>query len=566
MHPHGRLDSRWSIDLPWAGTVQPDLRHPVQPESAAIHGSIHCAVPTAWARRLVIQYSFEMVRAWSRRKFLRQVAWSGTALAAPAILTRSGRAAERPNILFSIADDQSYPHAGAYGARFISTPGFDRVASEGVLFRHAFVSSPSCCPSRGSILTGQPFYRLREASMNHTIWPGGIPVYPDLLAEAGYHVGYTGKGWGPGNWKVSGRKYSPAGPAYNELRTRPPGRFISDVDYAGNFRLFLDKRPKGAPFCFWVGFSEPHRPYEEGIGVRHGKRLEDVQVPGFLPDDPVVRSDLADYAFEIEYYDQHLRQILQILEKIGELANTLIVVTADNGMPFPRAKATLYDFGTRMPLAIRWGERVKAGRVVDQLVSFTDFAPTFLEAAGLPIPEEMTGRSLLGLLAGEGSGPGREFVVFGLERHFPGARPGGAGYPMRAIRTQEFLYIRNYTPEASPMGDHPGPVWPEDDPTGGYGDTDGSPTKTFLWRNRDKYPELFRAAFERRPGEELYRVREDPFNLKNLAEEPALAGKKRELARQLEKFLQQTGDPRATGQPERFDEIMRRFPTVASGG
>jgi len=493
----------------------------------------------------------------SRRGFL------GSLAAAPAV----GASPRRPNILFVISDDQSYPHAGAYGARFLNTPAFDRVAREGVLFHHGFVSTASCCPSRGSVLTGQDFYRLREASMNHTVWPGGIPLYTDLLAQAGYHVGYTGKGWGPGNWKVSGRPSNPAGPESNTLRLKPPGKHVSNIDYAGNFEAFLAQRPGDAPFCFWAGFMEPHREFEPGIGSRHGKKLEDIQVPGFLPDTPEVRGDIADYAFEIEWYDRQLARTLALLEKRGELDRTIIVVTADNGMAFPRAKATAYDYGTRMPLAVRWGERVKPGRVADDFVSFIDFAPTFLEAAGLPVPAEMTGRSLLPVLLSAQSGQvqrERDSVVFGLERHFPGSRPNGAGYPMRAIRTRDYLMIRNLAPQANPMGDRPGPAWPADDPVGGFGDSDGGPAKSCLWEHRARYPELFQAAFGKRPALELYAVREDPFNLRNLAGDPAHRRIEKDLGARLDAYLSKTQDPRATGRAGEFDEIMKRFPELGS--
>ncbi len=504
-------------------------------------------------------------RKHSRREFL-----GAAALAAPALLTRCGRAAERPNILFCISDDQSYPHAGVYGASWIRTPAFDRIAGEGVVFTHAFVSAPSCCPSRGSVLTGQEFYRLREASMNHTVWPSeaqDLPLYTDLLAGAGYHVGYTGKGWGPGNWRVAGRETNPAGPAYNEIRCEPPGKFFSPVDYAANFEAFLGKRPKGAPFCFWAGFSEPHRRYDQGIGVRHGIDAEKIDVPGFLPDAPEVRSDLADYAFEIQYYDGHLARMLEALDKAGELENTLIVVTSDNGMPFPRAKASLYDYGTRMPLAIRWGARVKPGRRCEDFVRFPDFAPTFLEAAGLSVPEQVTGRSLLPVLEAESSGridASRDHAVFGIERHLPGARAQGGGYPIRAIRTREFLYIRNLKPEATPCGDNPGPVWPENDPTGGFGDVDGGPAKTYIWEHRKDQPQFFEWAFAKRPAEELYEVAGDPFNLTNLAADDAYADQKRELAARLDEHLKRTADPRATGRAETLEEVMRRFPVLGS--
>ncbi|MCL4783200.1 MAG: sulfatase [Bryobacterales bacterium] len=498
----------------------------------------------------------------NRRRFLQ------AAVAAPAVAASMGSCAlnrdPRPNVLFVISDDQSQPHTSAYGSKFVSTPGFDRIASEGVLFKNAFVSTPSCCPSRGSVLAGLDFFLLKEASMNHTVWPSGkIPLYTDMLSDYGYHVGFTGKGWGPGNWQVSGRAVSPAGREYNTAKAAAPGRELSTVDYAGNFELFLESRPPDTPFCFWVGFQEPHRPFDKGVGARNGKNPAAVEVPGFLPDVPEVRGDIADYAYEIEHADKHLQRILGLLEQRGELNNTLIIATSDNGMAFPRAKGNLYDYGTRMPLAIRWSARIPGGRVVDDFVSHRDIAPTILEVTGLRVPGSMSGESLMYVLDTRQSGqvdPKRHYAVFGIERHFPGSRPNGAGYPSRAIRTSEYLYIRNFAPDRNPVGDIPGPVWPADDPVGGYGDTDGGPSKTALYEKRDSFPMLFDAAFGKRPAEELYLIAEDPFQLKNLAMDPQFSDAKRSLSAQLDDYLTRHRDPRFLQDGAFFDEVMRRYP------
>lgn len=251
---------------------------------------------------------------------------------------------------------------------------------------------------------------------------------------------------------------------------------------------------------------------------------------------------MLDYYTEIEWYDVHLGRMLQALEDRGELDNTLIVViTSDNGMPFPRAKASLYDSGTRMPLAIRWTARVKGGRVVDDFVSHTDFAPTFLHAAGLTVPPEMTGRSLFDILMSSNSGrvnPERDKVVTAFERHTI-CRPGEAGYPMRAIRTLRWLYIRNDEPSRWPAGD------PHE-----FKDCDNGPTKAWILKNQDN-PETamyFRRAFAIRPAEELYDVVRDPNQLCNLADDPAFAEDKRVLCRQLDRYLTKTKDPRLLGQ------------------
>jgi uncharacterized sulfatase len=507
-----------------------------------------------------------MKRVVHRRDFLKT---SGLALGSLALkgcassyLSSLSGHGNRPNILFCISDDQTFAHAGAYGCRFVNTPAFDRIAREGILFKNAFVSAPSCCPSRASVLTGLPFYRLNETSMNHTIWSKDLQPYPDALAAAGYHVGFTGKGWGPGNWRAARRTHNPVGIAYNRFGKEPGSKGVAPIDYARNFEDLLDKRPQGSPFCFWYGGRDPHRVFKKNIGLHEGKRLQDVQVPPFLPDSPEVRGDLLDYAVHAEWFDTHLGRMLRKLEDIGELDNTLVVVTSDNGMPFPRCKATVYDWGTHMPLAIRWPARVKPGRVVDDMVSFTDFAPTFLEAAGLQVPSQMTGKSLMNVLLDDKSGridPARMYVVMGIERHFPGARKSRDPYPIRAIRTCDYLYISNHAPDRWPVGDPDGSTWPKNDPAGGFGDCDGGPVKTYMWKNKDRHPNLFDLAFGKRGAEELYDVRRDPYQMNNLAGDPKYAAVKNELALSLENQLRQTGDPRSLGRGHLLDSISRRY-------
>ncbi len=466
---------------------------------------------------------------------------------------------DRPNILFCITDDHTWLHCSAYGSKMVLTPNFDRLAAEGILFNNCFVSVPSCNPSRSSVLTGQSFYRLQEASMNHTPWPEGLTTYADMLMKEGFHVGHTGKGCGPTDWRVGGRDYNPAGPAYNSVQTVGETDAMVGVttDYAGNFEAFLAERPENAPFCFWFGAAEPHRVFQEGIGMRKGKQLADVDLPDFYPESDEIRSDMLDYAVHIEWADTHLGRMLDKLEEIGELDNTLIVFTGDNGMAFPRCKATCYEWGIHMPLAIRWGDFVKGGRVVDDFISFTDFAPTFLEAAGVEIPESMTGRSLMNILRSGNSGqvdPERDHIVAGVERHMPGGREGGWGYPIRAIRTEQYLYIRNYAPDRWPAGDPEGPAWPDDDQTGGFGDVDGCPTKDFIVANKSSKEYYFNLVFGKRPKEELYDVVKDPYQLINLAGDPGLQEVKAGLRERLAAELGTTGDPRATGRGAELDQ------------
>ncbi|MEX0778769.1 MAG: sulfatase-like hydrolase/transferase [Balneolales bacterium] len=267
---------------------------------------------------------------------------------------------------------------------------------------------------------------------------------------------FTGKGWGPGNWEVSGRDRNPAGPAFQQATLDSPYQYIKKNDYAGNFEQFLEQRPDDAPFYFWLGTSEPHRAYEQGIGLKEGKKLESVQVPSYLPDTPKVRSDLLDYAVEIEWFYHHLAQAIERLDEMGELDNTIIIVTPDNGMPFPRAKANLYDDGVHVPLAVRWGEAAPSGRTVDDLVNLIDLMPTILEATGVDHPgmHPMSARSIYDILTSTEEGlvdPSRDANYAGRERH-SSSRWYNLGYPQRAIRTQDYLYIRNFASERWPVG------------------------------------------------------------------------------------------------------------------
>ncbi|OHB49536.1 MAG: hypothetical protein A2Y10_03810 [Planctomycetes bacterium GWF2_41_51] len=467
----------------------------------------------------------------------------GTALlAASQSLGALNKTKKRPNIFFCISDDQSWLHAGAYGDKVVKTPNFDRIAKEGVLFTHSFCSSPSCTPSRAAVLTGQEIWRLGQGStLRGTLFKNQYKVYTSLLEEAGYLVGFTGKGWAPGNTKAGGwGNQNPVGKQFNSKAAPSSLKGIAATDYAENFKEFLNTRKEEQPFCFWFGPKEPHRDYDIGSGLKSGKKLADVRVPESLPDATETRSDILDYYMEIEWYDKHLGRMLKLLEDKDELDNTLIVVTSDNGMPFPRAKANLYDMGVHMPLAVCWGKSVKGGRVVDDFISHTDFAPTFLAAAGLEVPAEMTGRSFLDILLSKKQGrvdSQRDFACSAIERHSI-CRPDGMGYPMRAIRDRRWLYIRNYEHDR----------WPAGDP-GKFGDCDDGPTKAYIieHQNDPKVMPLFEKAFGKRSTEELYDVKNDPGQINNLADEPAFAETKKMLQQKLFQYQQKTSDPRAQG-------------------
>lgn len=476
-------------------------------------------------------------------------------------------AAERPNILLAISDDQSFPHASAYGCAGLNTPAFDRVAREGILFRQAFCGSPGCSPSRAALLTGRHHWQLEQAGTHASSFPASYRVYPDLLEQAGYFVGFTGKGWGPGNWQASERTRNPAGDEFNRRQLdQAPAGGISRRDYAANFRDFLAARPQDQPFCFWYGGQEPHRAFEAGSGRRAGKDVNEVVVPDFLPDSDLVRQDMLDYYLEIEHFDQHLGQMLDMLQSAGELDKTLIVVTSDNGMAFPRAKANCYEYGIHVPLAVRWPAGCPAGRTSEDLVSFVDLAPTFLAVAGLPPDPEMAGRSLVNILRSERSGvvdPDRTAVFAGRERH-SSSRYNNWTYPQRSIRTSTHLLIRNFRPDRWPAGDprklnEQGKLGP---PHGGYHDIDACPTLTFLIERHEDpvIGRFFHLAVDKRPELELFAITSDPACLHNLALEPKHAELTAELNERLERHLKATRDPRILDGGEVFESYRRYSP------
>jgi len=209
---------------------------------------------------------------------------------------------------------------------------------------------------------------------------------------------------------------------------------MSPKDYAGNFEDFLGEVSDDQSFCFWLGTHESHRAFEDGAGVKTGKDLSQIVVPAVFPDNEVVRSDIADYLVEVEHFDSMVARAIAMLEQRGLLENTIIVVTSDHGMPFPRAKASLYDLGSRVPLAIRWPAGIqKAGRVVNAFVNLSDLSPTFLQAAGLKIPSMMSAQSMADIFADRET-KARDAAYIAMERH-DGCLAGGKGYPCRALRT-----------------------------------------------------------------------------------------------------------------------------------
>lgn len=463
-------------------------------------------------------------------------------------------ATQPPNILFAIADDASYPHFSVYGCEWISTPNFDRVAKEGLLFTRAYTPNAKCAPSRSCIITGRNSWQLEEAANHWPYFPAKFKSYVEVLQEQGYFTGKTGKGWAPGvALDSSGQQRHLAGPDFSTVKVKPPTPDISNIDYAANFADFLKARPGDQPFCFWYGGIEPHRAYAYGSGPElTGRSVSAIDsVPAYWPDNEKVRTDMLDYAAEIEHFDRHLGRMLDTLEAKGLLDNTLIVVTSDNGMPFPRAKSNSYEMANHMPLAIRWPAGIKApGRKVNALVSFIDLAPTFLEAAGVKIRsvnmQPMTGNSLVPILRNEKDNI-RDYVLMGKERHDVG-RPDDVGYPIRTLLKDSFLLIQNLEPNRYPVGP----------PQTGYLATDGGATKTEVLNSRLGMPDgLYWAwCFGKRPATELYNLRTDTDCINNLAGQPEYDAVQKEMTEQLWAALKAESDPRAFGNGGQFDAYL----------
>lgn len=477
------------------------------------------------------------------------------ALLALLALASFSHADPRPNILFVIADDWGFGDAGAYGSTWIKTPAFDRVAREGLRFDNAYTPNAKCAPSRSILLTGRNSWQLKEAANHGGFFPREFKVYPEVLGRNGYFVGMTGKGWAPGTALDADGKPRPlTGQEFQKRRAPKPTSEIDANDYAANFTDFLDAAPGDGPWCFWMGVREPHRAYEYGSGVtKGGKRTADIErIPFYWPDTPAVRNDLLDYALEVEHFDRHIGRVIGELEKRDQLHNTLIVVTSDNGRPFPREKGNLYEAANHLPFAVMWKNGIKqSGRVVRDYVSFIDIAPTFLEAAGIDWEKSgmasTPGKSLGDIFnSGETDAiqPGRDHIILGQERHDVG-RPKDQGYPIRSIIRDGWLYSRNFTPDR----------WPAGNPETGYLNTDGSPTKTeILNANRAKPGDpRWLLCFGKRPAEELFDLKADPDCVHNLAAAPGQQERRAALEANLIAKLKEQEDPRISGQGEVFD-------------
>lgn len=541
------------------------------------------------------------------------LATSGWAVASkPTNAATNADAAPRWNILFVFADDWGR-YASCYKGidgrptlnDVVKTPNVDRVAREGVLFKNAFVNAPSCTPCRSSLLSGRYFFNCnRGAILSGAVWDDSIPTFPLLLRDAGYSIGKSYKVWSPGTPADSpfgGQKYAfekqghlPTHFSMNATPMVKKGDTVAEArekildQVRGNFDDFLASRKQGQPWHYFFGPTTTHRKWVKGSGkLLWGIEPDSLKgkMPKFLPDVPEVREDVADYLGECQAVDAYVGVLLRRLEETGEADRTLVVLSGDHGMPgVPSGKCNLYDMGVSIPLVIRVPGG-KGGRIVDDFVRLPDLAPTFMEVGGVKPPEGLYGRSLLQLLKSDKSGhidETRDWVITGRERHVGTAREGNLPFPMRALRTPDYVYIRNFAPDRWPMGSPKtlttinGPDFDtlQDETYAAYADMDSSPTKAWLvtHRNDPEWKWHYEFAFGKRPGEELYDVRNDPDQVKNLAGDPAYAKQKQELSSRLMRLLTDAKDPRVVEQPPRFEQppftggVDRKTPEKSSAG
>jgi arylsulfatase A-like enzyme len=423
------------------------------------------------------------------------------------------------------------------------------------------------------------------AILNGAEWDASIPTYPLMLREAGYHIGKSYKVWSPGqpaDAPYGGQKYAyqKSGVRFNNFSENATemvqgGATFADAKSAllaevrSNFQAFLADRKDGKPFCYWFGPTLTHRAFQKHSGANlWGINPDDLKgkLPAFLPDVPEVRDDVADYMGEAQAWDAGIGVLIAELEQRGELDKTLIVISGDHGMPgVPSGKCNLFDHGTNVALIVR-GPGVKSGRVIDDFVNLMDLAPTFLELGGVKPPAIMTGRSIVPLLNSPQAGQidaTRSWVITGRERHVSSAREDNLPYPHRALRTKEFLYVRNFAPDRWPLGspkftsraDLPKFEEIEKSTFAAFADMDASPTKAWVVQHFDdpQHKWVFEHAFGKRPAEELYDLAKDPDQIRNVAADPAYAAALKQMSTQLLTTLQQVGDPRVGPSPVKFE-------------
>lgn len=470
-----------------------------------------------------------------------------------ACLGSRSRAAEagRPNILLVLTDDHSAAHVGCYGNADIRTPNIDRFAAQGMRFERAYVASPQCVPSRAALMTGRSPVATQMTRFSAPL-PAEVKTYPELLRAAGYYTGVAGR-----TFHLDGSRVPPETQRVfmeNGLRTFP--KRLDYVKQTGSrpetlvqLREFLGAVPQGKPFFLQLGYTDPHRPLDRNaISQPHDPAK--LTLPPFYPDTQLVREDFARYYDEIARFDADFGTVLEELEKRGLTQNTIVMFIGDNGASQFRGKGTLYEFGVRVPLIIRWPGQVKPGSVATEVISNEDVAPTFLEAIGLPVPKEMTGRSFLKRLR-EQPFEGRKYAFSERGAHGSGLPNNSAAFDLgRCVvtPTHKLIYNALWQLPYSPVDFAGDPHWKELQQLHTEGKLD------------PKFDRLYFAPT--RPMFELYDLQHDPHELNNLAGKPEAAAVEKDLKAALQEWMILERDflPLPVPPPAQRPMMMRRQP------
>ena len=433
----------------------------------------------------------------------------------------------KPNILFVLSDDHSYPFLSCYGDTNVRTPALDQLAADGMKFHRFFTAAPQCVPSRAAYLTGRSAVGARMTRFSSPL-PRDEITFPELLREkAGYFTGVAGR-----SYHLDGSAAANAGSTVGDLLAKHGMRtFESRVDYLNRgsdteaivqMREFLGKKPAEKPFCLWLNFSDPHHVWTPPASDRPDPAS--LKLPAHWPDVPGMREQLADYCGEVNRLDRSMKAVLDLLAERGFAANTLVIFAGDNGAALPHGKGSLYDPGSNVPMVIRWPGVIRAGGESRTLLSNEDIAPTILAAAGVAPGPKMSGRSFLGLLKGESYSPRQHIFV---ERGPHGSAPvtgnmKSSGYDLgRAVRSDRYKFIYNCTPwiPYSPVDSAGGAAWRDMTAANEAGKLSDGLRATYFTTPRPVY--------------ELYDLQSDPSELKNLSGTPAL----QEIERQLRAAL-----------------------------
>lgn len=424
---------------------------------------------------------------------------------------------DRPDIVVIIADDCTYSDLPLYGGRNVATPNIDRLASEGLTFDRAFVSMAICTPSRSELYTG--LYPIRSGvTWNHIRARAGTRSIAHHMGDLGYRVGIAGK------IHVSPDSVFP----FEKVPgvTRSSVADVAEFDAAG-IREFI-ARDDDQPFCLVVAFNSPHAPWT--VGDPGGFDPELLELPPFLADTPRTRVDFARYLAEIEVLDEQVGGVLEALEEAGRAEETIVLFTSEQGAQFPGAKWTNWNSGVHTGMVVRWPGRVDAGTRTAALVQYGDVLPTLIEAVGGEVdPVGFDGTSFLPVLEGQR----RRHRDFAYAMH--NNVPEGPPYPIRSVTDGRFHYIRNLDPEALYIERHlmgrseHNPYW-----------------STWMFNAADDPEALAKIErFMRRPAEHLYDMEADPFEMKNLADDPAHAPTLKKLSDALDAWMRQQNDPGA---------------------